>query len=91
MEATPKAIIGNESDVILLQEDVLKDLPPKITQDYYCDLSPLQEALYEDFSRSKSDPNSGPQVEHVFQALQYLKRVCNHPKLVLNPSHPRFG
>lgn len=25
-----------------LKEDVLKDLPPKIIQDYYCDLSPLQ-------------------------------------------------
>ena len=24
------------------KEDVLKDLPPKIMQDYYCDLSPLQ-------------------------------------------------
>ena len=26
----------------VLQEDVLQDLPPKIIQDYYCDLSPLQ-------------------------------------------------
>ena len=25
-----------------LKEDVLDDLPPKIIQDYYCDLSPLQ-------------------------------------------------
>lgn len=25
-----------------LKEDVLQDLPPKIMQDYYCDLSPLQ-------------------------------------------------
>lgn len=25
-----------------LKEDVLQDLPPKIIQDYYCDLSPLQ-------------------------------------------------
>lgn len=25
-----------------LKEDVLNDLPPKIIQDYYCDLSPLQ-------------------------------------------------
>ena len=25
-----------------MKEDVLKDLPPKIIQDYYCDLSPLQ-------------------------------------------------
>jgi TATA-binding protein-associated factor len=25
-----------------LKEDVLQDLPPKIIQDYYCDLSSLQ-------------------------------------------------
>lgn len=25
-----------------MKEDVLDDLPPKIIQDYHCDLSPLQ-------------------------------------------------
>lgn len=35
-----------------VKEDVLTDLPPKITQDLLCELSPLQERLYEDFSRS---------------------------------------
>lgn len=25
-----------------MKEDVLQDLPPKIIQDYYCTLSPLQ-------------------------------------------------
>jgi len=33
-----------------VKEDVLKDLPPKITQDLLCELSPLQLRLYEDFS-----------------------------------------
>lgn len=28
-----------------LKEDVLQDLPPKIIQDYYCDLSPLQVSI----------------------------------------------
>lgn len=37
-----------------MKEDVLDDLPPKITQDYYCELSPLQEQLYEDFSKSQA-------------------------------------
>lgn len=37
-----------------MKEDVLDDLPPKITQDYYCDLSPLQEQLYEDFAKSQA-------------------------------------
>lgn len=37
-----------------MKEDVLDDLPPKITQDYYCELSPLQEQLYEDFAKSQA-------------------------------------
>jgi len=32
---------------------VLSDLPPKIIQDVYCELSPLQRALYEDFQQSQ--------------------------------------
>jgi len=54
-----------------VKEDVLDDLPPRITQDYVCELSSLQQLLYEDFSKSQahqqleeslSHPNS-----HVFQ------------------------
>ena len=33
-----------------LKEDVLKDLPPKIIQDYYCDLSPLQVYFYTNYT-----------------------------------------
>uniref|UniRef100_A0A0A9X8J8 TATA-binding protein-associated factor 172 n=1 Tax=Lygus hesperus TaxID=30085 RepID=A0A0A9X8J8_LYGHE len=73
------------------KEDVLKDLPPKITQDYYCELSPLQRQLYEDFAKSQShqsfeDSNN----HHIFQALRYLQSVCNHPKLALTPKHPQY-
>lgn len=82
-----------------LKEDVLQDLPPKITQDYYCDLSLIQEQLYEDFARTKAHQclrENFTQVDdptkhsHIFQALQYLRKVCNHPKLVLTPQHPKF-
>ena len=38
-----------------LKEDVLKDLPPKIIQDYYCDLSPLQRLLYKKFNSTNDD------------------------------------
>jgi len=30
--------------------EVLSDLPPKIIQDFMCDLSPLQQRLYNDFA-----------------------------------------
>ena len=86
-----------------VKEDVLKDLPPKIIQDYYCDLSPIQTSLYEDFDksalkgedeiRSNASDDSQPKKNlhpNVFKAMQYLKKVCNHPKLVLSPEHPLY-
>ncbi|XP_052235352.1 TATA-binding protein-associated factor 172-like isoform X2 [Dreissena polymorpha] len=87
-----------------LKEDVLQDLPPKIIQDYYCDLSSLQIKLYEDFAKSqakqgveecvtssKTAEQSKRGSTHVFQALQYLRKVCNHPALVLNANHPKYA
>ncbi|KAI8867712.1 hypothetical protein GQ42DRAFT_164610 [Ramicandelaber brevisporus] len=35
-----------------LKEDVLKDLPPKIIQDYYCEMSELQRELYDEAIQS---------------------------------------
>lgn len=79
-----------------LKEDVLDDLPPKIVQDYYCELSDMQKSLYDDFSRSNAlssavssvqasgeEVKSNPGQQHVFQSLQYLRKLCNHPALVL--------
>lgn len=99
-----------------MKTDVLHDLPPKIIQDYVCELTPLQRVLYESFSREQK-PEVGAKVKeeplgeeelavasaggetqaaaqrskamHVFQALQYLRKVCDHPLLVLTPEHPR--
>lgn len=80
------------------KEDVLQDLPPKITQDYYCELSTVQRKLYEDFRMrhsatlrsTESDATQNKPGGHVFEALRYLRNVCNHPKLVLSPRHPQF-
>ncbi|KAK9400724.1 hypothetical protein NXF25_011438 [Crotalus adamanteus] len=88
-----------------MKEDVLQDLPPKIIQDYYCILSPLQIQLYEDFAKSRAkcdvdetvsaasvtEETEKPKLKatgHVFQALQYLRKLCNHPALVLTTHHP---
>ncbi|KAG1142215.1 hypothetical protein G6F37_005463 [Rhizopus arrhizus] len=86
-----------------LKEDVLHDLPPKIIQDYYCELSDLQKSLYEEFARSQAknsvEDNLDPQVKsnaptkgatHIFQALQYLRRLCNHPLLVVNEKYANY-
>jgi TATA-binding protein-associated factor len=78
-----------------LKEDVLHDLPPKIIQDYYCELSDLQKQMYDDFASSQAghavqsevastDGESAPKGQgHVFQSLQYLRKLVNHPALVL--------
>lgn len=85
-----------------LKEDVLSDLPPKIIQDYYCELSDLQKKLYKEFAKKqkdvvkdevgKDDPMEGVEESpktHIFQALQYMRKLCNHPALVITPNHPQ--
>lgn len=81
-----------------LKEDVLSDLPPKIIQDYYCELSDVQRHLYDEYSRSQAATEAGEEVQsdgsggkqqHVFQSLQYLRKLCNHPALVLDGEEAR--
>ncbi|KAJ7491285.1 SNF2 superfamily chromatin remodeling protein [Mycena latifolia] len=75
-----------------LKEDVLHDLPPKIIQDYYCELSEVQKYLYDNFSKSQAHASAeeavqsgagDKQQQHIFQSLQYLRKLCNHPAFVL--------
>lgn len=85
-----------------LKEDVLDDLPPKIIQDYHCDLSALQLQLYDAFRKSragtevvtaiKSDAKANNEKQvHVLQSLRYLQKLCNHPALYLTPNHPLYA
>ncbi|ODQ82572.1 hypothetical protein BABINDRAFT_164345 [Babjeviella inositovora NRRL Y-12698] len=80
-----------------LKEDVLSDLPPKIIQDYYCELSELQKKLYKDFARKQKatveEEVNTEETEgktHIFQALQYMRKLCNHPALVMSSKHPQY-
>jgi len=101
-----------------MKDDVLSELPPKIIQDHYCEMSAVQRKLYEHFTTQCAengfdsvavdggdggdghdgepggDEDGGGNANgkrrkkngaasHVFQALQYLRRLCSHPKLVL--------
>ncbi|MCJ1289291.1 TATA-binding protein-associated factor mot1 [Xylographa carneopallida] len=80
-----------------LKEEVLDDLPPKILQNYYCDLSELQKTLFEDFAkreRKSLEANAGIEdkeaKQHIFQALQYMRKLCNSPSLIVKPNHKQY-
>jgi TATA-binding protein-associated factor len=75
-----------------LKEEVLNDLPPKILQNYYCDLSDLQKKLFEDFTKkqgkklqSEAGRDDKDAKQHIFQALQYMRKLCNAPSMVMKP------
>nr|BAD25208.1 putative SNF2 domain-containing protein [Oryza sativa Japonica Group] len=87
------------------KDEVLSDLPEKIIQDRYCNLSLLQLKLYDKFSNSNAkqeistivkeneldQSTSQPKAtRHVFQALQYLLKLCSHPLLVTGESPPDY-
>ncbi|KAL8737111.1 MAG: hypothetical protein Q9181_002005 [Wetmoreana brouardii] len=80
-----------------LKEEVLDDLPPKILQNYYCDLSDLQKRLFEEFAKKErktlteaagNDDKEAKQ--HIFQALQYMRKLCNSPSLVVKEGHKQY-
>ena len=70
--------------------EVLLELPEKIEEVYYCDLSDEQKKMYrEAFYSSKdelvkelSDPSSSKGYVHVFSVLSKLKQICNHPVMI---------
>lgn len=62
-----------------MKEDVLDDLPPKITQDLMCDLSLLQKRLYEDFSR-----------QHLEKDDVMKQRFEQHLMATMNPGQKDF-
>jgi len=67
------------------KQDVLDDLPDKIEEISYVDLSEEQKKLYEEIvARSKGLINEeGKEFYiHVFALLNHLKQVCNHPALI---------
>ncbi|KAF1816473.1 putative TBP associated factor [Eremomyces bilateralis CBS 781.70] len=81
-----------------LKEEVLNDLPPKILQNYYCDLSDLQRKLFEDFSKKESralTESAGradkDAKQHIFQALQYMRKLCNSPAFVMTEKHKAYA
>ncbi len=80
-----------------LKTDVLKDLPPKVEDIRHCRLSPEQAAAYRALvdhdGRQLADDlrrDKGPiPYIHIFSLLSRLKRLCDHPALVIKGAKGR--
>ncbi len=73
------------------KNDVLLDLPEKIEEISYCDLSDEQKVLYKEIAlgtrstllNELSDQSKPVAYMHVFHLLLKLKQLCDHPSLIL--------
>jgi SNF2 family DNA or RNA helicase len=68
------------------KQDVLKDLPDKIEEIAFVDLSEEQRRIYEEIavnSKSILEEEDKNFYVHVFALLNKLKQVCDHPALFL--------
>ena len=73
----------------------MQDLPPKIIQDFLCDLSPLQSQLYSGLLASSSQAiDSASNIKNhggVFKTIQSLRKLVVHPSLVTHNVHVIHG
>ncbi|TLD40893.1 MAG: Superfamily II DNA/RNA helicase [Candidatus Jettenia ecosi] len=80
-----------------LKKDVLTELPPKTEEKRYCTLAPIQIIMYRDLIKEQGsklimklrDESKPVEYIHIFALLTKLKRLCNHPKLILNGRTPK--
>lgn len=74
-----------------MKDDVLKDLPPKIIQDYYCELSSIQKRAYDDFMhKAFQKTNESDQKNNVFKAIQFLRKLVCHPALAIEKGSEHY-
>lgn len=80
-----------------LKKDVLTELPPKSEEKRYCTLAPAQIVMYKDIISERGskliaklrDESQPVEYIHIFALLTKLKRLCDHPKLILNGTSPK--
>jgi len=73
-----------------IKSEVLKELPPKIIQTLYADLTPIQQKLYQEIleqvresvlEKIKKDGIKKSKI-HILTALLKLRQISNHPSLI---------
>jgi superfamily II DNA or RNA helicase len=93
-DAEKKALLGKLVKPFILRRkksEVLTDLPEKIEEISYCDLSEEQKALYKEVAfqvrdtlyQDLKDTTKPVPLVHIFSALSTLKQICDHPSLIL--------
>lgn len=98
-DAEKKALLSKLVKPFILRRkksEVLTDLPEKIEEIAYCDLSDEQKELYRQVAFKMKDTiyqdlkDQTKQVPfvHIFSALSQLKRICDHPSLVIEDPKP---
>jgi superfamily II DNA or RNA helicase len=89
-----KVLLGRLVKPFILRRkksEVLTDLPEKIEEISYCDLSSEQKELYSQIAfkmrntiyQDLKDNTKPVSFVHVFSALSSLKQICDHPSLIL--------
>ena len=92
-DAEKKQLLGRLVKPFILRRkksEVLKDLPEKIEEIAYCDLSEEQKTLYsqiidqmkETIYKDLKDASKPVPYLHVFSALSKMKQICDHPVLI---------
>lgn len=68
------------------KQQVLTELPPKIVDKRYCEMTHEQRTVYRQVLEARAKPlrallraKQVVSYVHVFAALNYLKQICNHP------------
>ncbi|HYF50060.1 MAG TPA: DEAD/DEAH box helicase [Planctomycetota bacterium] len=79
-----------------LKTDVASELPPKIENDIFCNLSPEQVGLYKSFGDSAEAKEAVNELVSkgadractaILAALMSLRKICNHADLMLLPKN----
>jgi SNF2 family DNA or RNA helicase len=82
-ETPAKQLRDLTQDCILrrVKEEVMTDMPPKVIQDVYLDLSPAQRASYDMAEKEGiihlNELGETITVQHVFELVLRLKQICN--------------
>ena len=68
-------------------KSIIKDLPDKVEQKVYCNLTPEQASLYEavvkDVERQIEEKDGIERKGLILSTLMKLKQICNHPRQFL--------